>query len=35
MLNEFDGKIILEIVQSSEDIIVSKTKIEEYCKISE
>lgn len=30
ILNEFDGKIILEIVQSSEDIINSKVKIEEY-----
>lgn len=30
ILNEFDGKVILEIVQSSEDIINSKVKIEEY-----
>lgn len=30
ILNEFDGKVILEIVQSSEDIINSKVKIEKY-----
>lgn len=30
ILNNFDGKIILEVVQSSEDIINSKVKIEEY-----
>lgn len=33
ILKEFDGKIILEIVQSSNDIINSKVKIEEYCGI--
>lgn len=33
ILNEFDGKIILEIIQSSKDIIASKAKIEEYCKV--
>lgn len=33
ILDKFDGKMILEVVQSSEDIIDSRTKIEEYCKI--
>ncbi len=33
ILNKFDGKIVLEVVQSSEDIIDSRNKIEEYCKI--
>jgi sugar phosphate isomerase/epimerase len=31
ILKGFDGKIILEIVQSSSDIISSKAKIEDYC----
>lgn len=30
ILNEFDGKVILEIIQSSRDLISSKAKIEEY-----
>ena len=30
VLSDFDGRIILEIVQSSKDIIESKLKIEEY-----
>lgn len=33
ILNEFDGKLILEIVQSSSDVISSKARIEEYCGI--
>lgn len=33
ILNGFDGKIILEIVQSSNDLITSKAKIAEYCGI--
>lgn len=33
ILNKFDGKIVLEIVQSLEDIIDSRNKIEKYCKI--
>ena len=32
ILNEFDGKIVLEIVQSSEDMLNSRAKIEEYCR---
>lgn len=32
ILNEFDGKVVLEIVQYSKDIIDSKIKIEEYCR---
>ena len=33
ILNGFDGKIVLEIIQSSNDMINSKAKIEEYCGI--
>jgi sugar phosphate isomerase/epimerase len=32
VLNRFDGKIVLEIVQSSEDIVNSRDRIEEYCR---
>jgi sugar phosphate isomerase/epimerase len=32
VLNGFEGKIILEIVQNSKDIINSRAKIEEYCR---
>lgn len=32
ILNNFDGKIVLEIVQSSDDIVNSKSKIEEFCR---
>jgi len=33
IFNEFHGKVILEIVQSSNDMLNSKAKIEEYCGI--
>ncbi|MGH4123859.1 MAG: sugar phosphate isomerase/epimerase family protein [Clostridium sp.] len=33
ILQDFHGKIILEIVQGSSDIISSKTRIEQYCRI--
>jgi sugar phosphate isomerase/epimerase len=32
ILNGFNGKIVLEIIQSSDDIINSRDKIEEYCR---